>query len=148
MRTFASGEMRRLLVVVLTGGSAIVSMATGHAQDATAVAQKIGVSSSELFVAAIAGAGNTEATVLDVTYLPGAMNPRHFHPAAVTFHVIAGTPVFQEEGKDPVTLKPGDSFLVPAGTTHSHWNLSKTEGARWLEFIVAEKGKGRSIRKP
>jgi len=87
-------------------------------------------------------------TVLDVTYLPGAINPRHFHPAAVTFHVISGTPVFQEEGQAPLTLKTGDSLLIPAGTTHSHWNPSQTEGVRWLEFIVAEKGKGRSIRKP
>ena len=47
-----------------------------------------------------------------------------------------------------MTLKPGDSPLIPAGTTHSHWNASKTEGARWLEFIVAEKGKRRAIRKP
>jgi quercetin dioxygenase-like cupin family protein len=147
MRAFASGEVRRLLVV-FAGTSAILSVITGHAQDAKAVAQKIGVSSSELFLAAVPGAGNTEVTVLEVTYLPGAMNPRHFHPAAVTFHVIAGTPVFQEDGKEPVTLKPGDSLLIPAGTTHSHWNPSKTEGVRWLEFIVAEKGKGRAIRKP
>jgi len=147
MRPFANAEMRRLLVV-LAGTSTILSTVTGHAQDAKAAAQKIGVSSSELFVAAVPGAGNTEVTVVDVTYLPGAMNPRHFHPAAVSFHVLSGTPVFQEEGKEPVTLRPGDSLLIPAGTTHSHWNPSKTEGVRLLEFIVAEKGKGRSIRKP
>jgi len=41
-----------------------------------------------------------------------------------------------------------DGEWIPAGTTHSHWNPSKTEGVRWLEFIVAEKGKGRSIRTP
>jgi quercetin dioxygenase-like cupin family protein len=139
--------MRRLLVV-LAATSTMLSMIACHAQDAKAGAEKVGVSSSELFLAAVPGAGNTEATVLDVTYLPGAMNPRHFHPAAVTFHVLSGTPVFQEEGKAPVTLKPGDSLLIPAGTTHSHWNPSQTEGVRWLEFIVAEKGKGRSIRKP
>lgn len=133
---------------LVTGALAILSITSAQAQDAKAVAQKIGVSSSELFVAAVPGAGNTEVTVIDVTYLPGAMNPRHFHPAAVTFHVLSGTPVFLEEGKEPVTLKPGDSLLIPAGTTHSHWNPSKTEGVRWLEFIVAEKGKGRSIRKP
>ena len=74
-------------------------------------------------------------------------NRRHFHPAAVTFYVISGTPI-PGEGKKPITLKPGDSLLVPAGTTHSHWNPRQAEGVRWLEFIVAEKGKGRSIRKP
>lgn len=110
--------------------------------------QKSGVTTTDLVVRAVPGAANQEFTVLEVNYAPGGINRRHFHPAAVSFYVLSGTPVFQEEGKEPITLKPGDSLLVPAGTTHSHWNPSKTEGVRWLEFIVAEKGKGRSIRKP
>ena len=116
----------------------------------TAIAQdaKVGVSSSELFRARVPNTGNLEVTVLDVTYLPRAANPRHFHPAAVTFYIVSGTPVFQAEGREPVTLQPGDSLLIPAGTTHAHWNPSQTQGVRWLEFIVAEEGKGRSIRKP
>jgi quercetin dioxygenase-like cupin family protein len=113
----------------------------------TAHAQRTGVTSKELFEGAVPGVVDEQVTVLDVTYAPGGSNPRHLHPAAVTFHVLAGTPVFQEEGKAAVTLKPGDSLLVPAGTTHSHWNPSRTEGVRWLEFIVAPRGKGRAIRK-
>ncbi len=134
--------------MVVVAISAITSMTRVRGEDPKPLAQKVGVTSSELFLGAVPGAGVTEVTVLDVMYLPGAINPRHFHPEAVTFHVISGTPVFQEEDKAPVTLKPGDSLLIPAGTTHSHWNPSQTEGVRWLEFIVAEKGKGRSIRKP
>lgn len=111
-------------------------------------AQKTGVISRELFETIVPGTADREVTVLDVRYEPGGFNPRHFHPAAVTFYILEGTPVFQEEGKEPVTLEPGDSFLVPAGTTHSHWNPSRTQGVRWLEFIVAEKGKGRAVRKP
>src|SRR3546814_2116033 len=74
-------------------------------------------------------------------------NPRHLHPAAITFHILSGTGIWQEEGKPPVTLRAGDSLLVPAGTTHAHWNPSATEKFRFLEFIVAEKDKGRSIPK-
>lgn len=110
--------------------------------------QRVGVTSAELFEKAIPDTQNMEVTVLEVRYQPGGVNPRHFHPAAVTFYVLEGRPVFQEEGKEPVALKPGDTLLVPAGTTHAHWNPSSTEGVRWLEFIVAEKGKGRAIRKP
>jgi quercetin dioxygenase-like cupin family protein len=113
-----------------------------------ALSQKAGVVSAELFAGIVPDAGDKEITVLDVRYAPGGMNPRHFHPAAVTFYILSGSPVFQEEGKSPVNLKPGDSLLIPAGTTHAHWNPSKTEDVRWLEFIVAEKGKGRAIRKP
>lgn len=119
-----------------------------NTQKSESMKVKTGVVSKELFESGIPGATDQDVTVLDVTYTPGGFNPRHYHPAAVTFHVLSGTPMFQEEGKAAVRLKPGDSLLVPAGTTHSHWNPSQTEGVRWLEFIVAPKGKGRSIRKP
>jgi quercetin dioxygenase-like cupin family protein len=91
---------------------------------------------------------NQEVAVYEVEYEPGGINPRHLHPAAITFHVLSGSGVWQEEGKPPVTLRAGDSLFVPAGTIHSHWNPSTTERLRFLEFIVAEKDKGRSIPRP
>jgi quercetin dioxygenase-like cupin family protein len=91
---------------------------------------------------------NQEVAVYEVEYAPGGINPRHLHPAAITFHVLSGTGVWQEEGKPAVTLKAGDSLFVPAGTIHSHWNPSTIERLRFLEFIVAEKDKGRSIPQP
>jgi quercetin dioxygenase-like cupin family protein len=91
---------------------------------------------------------NQEVAVYETEYAPGGINPRHLHPAAITFHVLSGAGVWQEEGKQPITLKAGDSLFVPAGTIHSHWNPSTTERLRFLEFIVAEKDKGRSIPKP
>lgn len=91
---------------------------------------------------------NQEVAVYETEYAPGGINPRHLHPAAITFHVLSGTGVWQEDGKPPITLKAGDSLFVPAGTIHSHWNPSATDRLRFLEFIVAEKGKGRSIAKP
>jgi quercetin dioxygenase-like cupin family protein len=120
----------------------LIAMPAAQAQERT------GVVSAALFASVVPDAGDKEVTVLDVRYAPGGINPRHFHPAAVTFHVLSGTPVFQEEGKPAITLKPGESLMIPAGTTHAHWNPSPSEGVRWLEFIVAEKGKGRAIRKP
>ncbi len=89
-----------------------------------------------------------EVIVWDTQYASGAVNPRHLHPAAITFHVLSGTGVWQEDGKPPVTLHAGDSLFVPAGTIHAHWNPSTTEALRFLEFIVAEKGKGRAIPQP
>ena len=89
---------------------------------------------------------NFEVAVYETEYAPGGINPRHLHPAAITFYVVSGSGIWQEEGKAPVTLKAGDSLFVPAGTIHSHWNPSTTDRLRFLEFIVAEKDKGRSIR--
>ena len=91
---------------------------------------------------------NLEVAVYETEYAPGGVNPRHLHPAAITFYVVSGTGVWQEDGRPPVTLKAGDSLFVPAGTIHSHWNPSASERLRFLEFIVAEKDKGRSIPQP
>jgi quercetin dioxygenase-like cupin family protein len=91
---------------------------------------------------------NQEVAVYETEYAPGGRNPRHLHPAAVTFYILSGTGVWQEDDKPSVTLKAGDSLFVPAGTIHSHWNPSTTDRLRFLEFIVAETGKGRSIPKP
>ena len=87
---------------------------------------------------------NLEVTVWE-TALPrrSASNPRHMHPAAITFRMIlSGTGIWQEDGKSPVTLHVGDSLFAAAGTVHSHWNPSKTEPLRFLEFTVAEKRQG------
>jgi quercetin dioxygenase-like cupin family protein len=84
---------------------------------------------------------NQEVGVYETEYAPG-------HPAAITFHVLSGTGVWQEDGKPPVTLRAKDSLFVAAGTIHSHWNPSTTDNLRFLEFIVAEKDKGRSIPQP
>ena len=94
------------------------------------------------------GTANQEVAVYETEYAPGGNNPRHLHPAAITFHVLSGTGVWQEEGKPPMTLHAGDSLFVAAGTIHSHWNPSAIDNLRFLEFIVAEKDKGRSIPQP
>jgi quercetin dioxygenase-like cupin family protein len=106
------------------------------------------ISHPPLFKMVLPDTADQEVAVYETEYAPGGINPRHLHPAAITFHVLAGTGVWQEEGKAPVTLKAGDSLFVPAGTIHSHWNPSTTERLRFLEFIVAEKDKGRSIPQP
>jgi quercetin dioxygenase-like cupin family protein len=101
-----------------------------------------------LFKMVLPNTQNQEVAVYETEYAPGGINPRHLHPAAITFHVLSGTGVWQEEGKPAVTLHAGDSLFVPAGTIHAHWNPSTTESLRFLEFIVAEKDKGRAIPQP
>lgn len=103
---------RTKLLAALSGAALAVSAA--YAQDPKDVPQKTGVTPNDLVVRGVDGAENLEFIVIDVKYEPGGINRRHYHPAAVTFYVLSGTPVFQEEGKEPVTLKPGDSLLVPA----------------------------------
>ncbi|HEY9555030.1 cupin domain-containing protein [Allosphingosinicella sp.] len=119
-----------------------------YAQPVSAQEKRGVVPHAPLLKMAVPDTANQEVAVYHVEYEPGGINPRHFHPAAITFRILSGTGVWQEEGKPPVTLRAGDSLFVPAGTTHAHWNPSSTERLRFLEFIVAEKDKGRSIPKP
>jgi quercetin dioxygenase-like cupin family protein len=78
---------------------------------------------------------NQEVAVYETEYAPGGINPRHLHPAAITFYVLSGAGVWQEEGKPPVTLKAGTAYSfqpeqftligTPAQTSDSvSWNLS------------------------
>jgi quercetin dioxygenase-like cupin family protein len=114
---------------------------------ASQVKQRV-IPHAPLLKTVLPGTANLEVAVYETEYAPGGINPRHLHPAAITFYVVSGSGVWQEDGKPPVTLHAGDSLFVPAGTIHSHWNPSSTENLRFLEFIVAGKGKGRSIPEP
>lgn len=130
------------------GITAAAVFALMHAQATTAAERRGIIPHAPLLKTAVPDTANQEVAVYHVEYEPGGINPRHFHPAAVTFHIIAGIGVWQEEGKPAITLQAGDSLHVPAGTIHAHWNPSPSERLRFLEFIVAEKDKGRSIPRP
>ena len=106
---------------------------------------KQGIEHTGLLRTDIVDGNGQEVIVWDTVYAPRAINPRHYHPSAITFYILSGTGIWQEDNKDPVTLKPGDSLFVPAGTTHAHWNPSHTEKLRFLEFIAGPKDKSRPI---
>lgn len=80
-----------------------------------------------------------EFRVLQTTYAPAGQNPKHYHPSHVVFYVLEGSGVWQEDGKEPVTLKPGESLHVRPGTVHAHRNGSATERLVFLEFVIVDK---------
>ncbi len=86
-----------------------------------------------------------EFRVLRTTYAPGGQNPKHYHPSHVVFYVLEGAGVWQEEGKAPVMLKPGDSLHVRPGMIHAHRNASATETLVFLEFVIVDKGQRSTV---
>jgi len=61
------------------------------------------------------------------------------------FYVFEGTGVWQEEGKDPVTLQPGESLHVRPGTVHAHRNASSAERLVFLEFVIVDKAQRSTV---
>ena len=112
---------------------------------ATASAQERSISPQELQKFEIAGVPGKEVRFLRTTYKPGASNPKHYHTSYVTFYVLEGSGVWQEDGKEPVTLKPGDSLQARPGTIHTHWNASNTAPLVFLEFVIVDKDQRSTI---
>jgi quercetin dioxygenase-like cupin family protein len=161
--TFTENAMKRMTAIhlVTVAALAILTLATAtpaRAQQGAvhppeldmpdATHGKIGITHKSLLKSDVPGNSGQEVIVWDTEYAPRAINPRHYHPAAITFYVVSGTGIWQEDGKAPLTLKAGDSLFVPAGTTHAHWNPSYTESLRFLEFIAGARDKVRPEPQP
>lgn len=86
-----------------------------------------------------------EFRVLHTTYAPGGQNPKHYHPSHVVFYVLEGSGVWQEEGKEPVILRPGDSLHVRPGMVHAHRNASTTEKLVFLEYVIVDKAQRSTV---
>ena len=71
---------------------------------------------------------------------PRATPGRHTHPGEEVGYVLEGTFLVEQEGKPPVTLQSGGTFLIPAGTVHNATNTGTGTGKILATYIV-EKGK-------
>lgn len=71
---------------------------------------------------------------------PKATPGRHTHPGEEIGYILEGTFLIEQEGKAPVTLKAGGTFLIPAGTVHNATNTGSGPGKILATYIV-EKGK-------
>lgn len=62
--------------------------------------------------------------VFNVTFEPGCRNNWHVHRAdeagGQVLVCVGGRGFYQEEGKEPVELVPGDAVSIPAGVKHWH----------------------------
>ena len=71
---------------------------------------------------------------------PRATPGRHTHPGEEIGYVLEGTFLVEQDGKAPVTLKAGGTFLIPAGTVHNATNTGAA-GGKILATYIVEKGK-------
>lgn len=82
-----------------------------------------------------------EGLMIVVTYPPGSSDPIHRHNAHAFVYVLEGSIVMQVKGGKEVTLTPSQTFYEAPDDVHVVGrNASKTKTAKFVVFLVKEKG--------
>jgi quercetin dioxygenase-like cupin family protein len=81
-----------------------------------------------------------EAVTVVADFQPGATPGRHTHAGEEIGYILEGTLLVEQDGKPPVTLTAGQTFLIQVGTIHNATNTGPTP-ARILATYIVEKGK-------
>ena len=77
---------------------------------------------------------------------PGTAIGRHTHFGVETGYALAGTSSMEVEGEPPRLLKPGDSYVIPAGKVHDA-RVVGDQPAKVLAIYIVEKGKPLATRR-
>jgi quercetin dioxygenase-like cupin family protein len=126
------------LLATVTTGIAIALSATS----ALAADQKNAAVVQPLMTEPLSGIPGKEVVVLTVEYLPGGASAAHRHDADVFVYVLEGAVVMQVDGKEPVTVRKGQTFRESPKDIHRQSaNASKTEPAKFVVFMVKDQGK-------
>ena len=123
-----------------SGSLAIAAVVlTGVIGAGTVGAQQSGFKRTVLQQGDLSMAGHESVTAV-AEFQPGGTVGRHTHPGEEVGYILEGTIVLEQEGKASVTLGPGKTFFIPAGTVHNATNRG-TVPARVLANYIVEKGK-------
>ena len=79
-----------------------------------------------------------EVSVLTATIQPGGKTPFHTHRFPVTVYILEGTFTLELEGRPPVVLKAGESFVEPPSVKMTGYNKSTTDPMRVVIFYVGD----------
>jgi quercetin dioxygenase-like cupin family protein len=80
-----------------------------------------------------------EAVVARVEIKPGSDAGRHTHPGEEIGYVTEGELELLIDGQPPRDVKPGESFMVPAGAKHNGHNKGSVP-VKFVSVYIVEKG--------
>jgi quercetin dioxygenase-like cupin family protein len=101
---------------------------------------------TSLLTESIGDLGDSDATMLMLTLQPKHVSTPHKHSGPVFAYVLEGRVQNQVDPEGPKTYSAGDYWYEPAMHTHRTFtNLSDTEPAKVLVFMLTPKGKPASI---
>jgi quercetin dioxygenase-like cupin family protein len=81
-----------------------------------------------------------EISVMTAEFAPGQSTVFHTHRFPVTVYVIEGAFTLEMEGRAPVVVRAGQSFVEPPQLRMTGFNRSATERIRLVIFYVSEPG--------
>lgn len=86
----------------------------------------------------LAPVSTSQVGIFNVTFEPGCRNNWHIHHAknggGQILVCVAGRGYYQEEGKDPVEMKPGDTINIPPEVKHWHGAAKDS----WFSHLAVE----------
>lgn len=97
---------------------------------------------TELMTKALSDAPGKEVLMITVDYAPGGADPVHRHDAHGFIYVLEGSIVMGVKGGKEQTLTAGQTFYEGPQDLHTVGrNASKTKPAKFLVFLLKDKGK-------
>ena len=125
------------LLLLLVSGMAAAQPAEQASSTSTAPMAKV----ADLMTKALKDYPGKEGKMILVTYPPGSVDPVHRHHAHAFVYVLEGSIVMQVRGGKEMTLRPGQTFYEGPNDVHVIGrNASKTEPAKFVVFLVKDKG--------
>lgn len=86
----------------------------------------------------LAPVSKEQVGIFNVTFEPGCRNNWHIHHATSgggqILICVAGCGVYQEWGKKPIIMHPGDTVNIPANVKHFHGAVSDS----WFSHLAVE----------
>ncbi|MGH9904181.1 MAG: cupin domain-containing protein [Pyrinomonadaceae bacterium] len=79
-----------------------------------------------------------EVRVLTASFQPGDKTLFHTHRFPVTVYVLEGAFTMEMEGREPVTVKAGQSMMMPPQVKMTGYNRSSTDLLRLVAFYVSD----------
>ncbi len=90
-----------------------------------------------------------KATLVEVTYGPGASSAPHSHPCPVIVYVVKGTLRAKVKGEPEAVYHAGESFFeAPNGVHEISANASKTEAVKFVAYFVCDHDTELSVPPP
>jgi quercetin dioxygenase-like cupin family protein len=93
-----------------------------------------------LFRGNLEGAPDKEIVIFIADLAPGAVGAKHYHPGPEFFYVLEGSLAHEPDGGSAHMMKSGAFGSNPNRGVHIIKNPSRTERAKAIDFLIAEKG--------